>query len=299
MVRMRCARVGILLCAALLASCAALNDYRAADAPRFVKAKADRPQPRIALVLGAGGPRGFAHIGAIKALEENGIEPDLVVGASVGAMIGALYAYGYRAAELERLALELDVMSLVDMDPFSGWKARGRKVERFINDRIRDKPMQSLPRMFVATAKRQRDGAMQLFNYGNTGVAVRASSATPGRFIPVSISGEEYIDGDEAAPVPIRVARELGAQVVIAVDVSAYPDAAPPEVPMSWRIRDVRRSKMVEREAPFADALIHPDLGYYAAIDLDYRRRAIAKGYEDTLAAIPRIQRVLTNTAAN
>jgi NTE family protein len=290
-------------CSALfivLAGCAGLNRYQGEDAPRF---EAPAPAtPRLALVLGAGGPRGFAHIGVIKVLERNGIEPDLVVGASVGAMIGALYAHGQSAVALERLALDLNVYQFVDVDPFSGGKARGRVIQSFVNQAVSFLPIERLKRGFAATATRKDNRSLYIFNRGNTGVAVRASSANPYQFLPVNINGEDYIDGDEVSPVPIRAARALGAQVVIAVDVSAYPENAPPQARPSWLARDYRRKRMVEAESVDADAVIHPDLGYYADISLEYRKRSIARAEAATLEALPAIQaalaRTLTKTAA-
>ena len=281
----------------LVQACSNLSEFRGDSAPRFSPPFTDAPRPRVALVLGTGGPRGFAHIGVIKILEANRIEPDLVVGASVGAMIGALYASGYRAAQLERLALELNVIDLFDIDPFSRGKARGFLLQRFINERVANRPMERLKRAFAATATRKADGRLSIFNSGNTGVAVRASSSNPYGFLPVTIEGQEFIDGDEASPVPIRAARVLGAQVVIAVDVSAYAESTPPEANPHWIARDLKRKRLVEAEADQADVLIHPDLGYYAPIHIDYRKRCIARGEAATLQALPHILAAIAGKA--
>ena len=122
---------------------------------------------------------------------------------------------------------------------------------------------------------------------------MRASSATPGQFAPVRILGTEYHDGDEAEPVPIRVARDLGAEVVIAVDVSAHVSAIPPSAPAEWAVRDRMRARKVQAQAMYADVVIHPDLGYYASISEAYRRMCIQRGADAARAALPKIRAAL------
>ena len=145
----------------------------------------------------------------------------------------------------------------------------------------------------AVTAARRDTNVLAVFTRGNTAAAVRASSATPGQFAPVRIRGVEYHDGDEAEPVPIRAARALGAEVVIAVDVSAYLEKTPAEAPEAWRVRDRRRSALIELERPFADVFIHPDLNYYAGISEAYRRMCIQRGADAARAAIPKIRELL------
>lgn len=268
------------------------RDYTAVDAPREAAVTYAR-KPAVALVLGGGGPRGFAHIGVLKALESAGIEPDIVVGASVGAIIGALYADGVSVAELEEEALSLNPVRFVSLS-MSGARGSGLAIEEFVNQRVADKPLQSLKRPLVAVAVRKSDGKLVAFNLGNTGVAVRASSAMPGRFSPTRIQGVDYIDGDEVSPVPIRVAKDLGAEVIIAVDVSAHLSSTPPEAPQHWQERDRRRTAQVAAEAPLANVLIHPDLGYYADIREAYRLKCIRLGHEAAQMAIPRIREAIS-----
>jgi NTE family protein len=285
-----CARsTAALMIAALLGGCAGgVAEFNGPDAPTFSPYPANQ-RARIALVLGAGGPRGFAQIGVLKVLEENNIEADLVVGASVGAMIGALYADGMPAAEIERVGLNLDVKKFIGIST-SGLKGNGAAVEAFIRDSTGDKPLDGMKRRLAVTVASTSDNALHVFNRGSTSAATRASSATPGQFFPVKIRGVEYHDGDEAAPVPIKAARELGAQVVIAVDVSAYVSAIPSEAPETWGTRDRKRAAMVEAEKQYADVLIHPDLGYYASISDGYRRMGIRHGEEAARAALPTIR---------
>jgi NTE family protein len=279
----------VLLGVLFLAGCElSQRDYTAPDAPRFEPLPAG-PKPRVALVLGGGGPRGFAHIGVIKALEANKIEPDLIVGTSVGAMIGALYADGHPAEDLERIALNINPLQFISLS-MEGASGNALALEEFINEQIHHKQMQGLRRNFAAVATRADDHTLRVFTAGNTGVAVRASSAIPSQFKPTRILGVDYVDGDEISPVPIKTARDLGADVVIAVDVSAHLSTTPPKVPDEWRTRDRRRTDQVLREAPLADVLIHPDLGYYADIRDAYRRRSIETAERLTIEALPRIR---------
>jgi NTE family protein len=200
--------------------------------PTFVAAPGRHPA--LALVLGSGGPRGFAHIGVLKVLEEAGIHPDLIVGSSVGAMVGALYATGMSAAELERAAYGINVLDFFEFRMLGGGVATGKVTQAWVNEHVGNRPLEGLRIPLVVAATRTRDHALTLFNHGDTGLAVRASSASPGQFAAVRIGPETYVDGDEASPVPIRAARSLGAKVVIAVDVSAYVESTPTSAPKEW-----------------------------------------------------------------
>ena len=287
---MRVLASGLVL--SLLAACGGDADYRAADAPRFVPPKPDAPKPRIALVLGSGGPRGFAHIGVLKVLEAEGIKPDLIVGASVGAMIGSLYASGHSASAIERLALNLNILSLVDVTALlgGGGKMGSSSLGRFVNSQVNDRPLELFPIGFAAIAVNADTQTLTIFNCGNAGMAVRASSAIPGRFDPVRIRGVDYIDGDEHTPLPIRVARELGAQVVIAVNVSEYMEDTPAGVPQEWVTKGLRRARAAEAEAPYADVVIHPNTGYYTDVRYEYRVRSIATAEAATKKMLPQIR---------
>jgi NTE family protein len=273
----------------VLAGCAGgIAEYSGQDAPKFVPYPAAQ-KPKVALVLGAGGPRGFAHVGVLKVLEENGIEVDLVVGASAGAMLGALYANGMKATEIEKIALDLDAKRFIGIST-SGIVGNGNALYGWVRELTNGQSLEGMQKKFAVTASRVSDNQLTIFNVGNTGAAVRASSATPAQFSPVNIRGVLYQDGDEAAPVPIKAARTLGARVVIAVDVSAHLSAIPPSAPDNWQIRDRKRSAMVAAEAQYADVLIHPDLGYYAAISEDYRKMCIERGAAAARIAMPQIR---------
>ncbi len=274
-----------------LVGCNPGGDVPAGRLPRFVAPQ--DPAPRVALVLGSGGPRGFAHIGVLKALEDNGVRPDLIIGSSVGAMVGALYAAGYDAAELERRAYAINVLEFFEFRLLGGGLATGVALQDYVNTTVEGKPMERLKIPFAAAATRVSDGKIALFNFGDTGLAVRASSATPGQFEPVRVGDDVYVDGDESSPVPIRAARKLGARVVIAVDVSAYAADTPSGVPREWVVKDERRARQVAAEAPEADIVLHPNIGYYAGHSEAYRRNVIAIAERFTREKLPSIRAAL------
>ena len=288
--------VGIGVAAIVAACVGGVSEYNGPDAPKFAAYSAAQ-RPRVALVLGGGGPRGFAHVGVLKVLEAEGIDADLVVGTSVGAMIGTLYANGMPATEIEKIALDLDPLRFIGVTT-SGLSGDGGAIEKFIHERVGRKALDGFKRKLAITAARRRDNSLAIFNRGDTAGAVRASSAMPGRFAPVVIQGIEYHDGDEAEPVPAKVARELGAQVVIAVDVSAFIRAIPPEAPANWAIRDRARAAKIDKQAVYADVVIHPDLGYYASISEAYRRMCIQRGENAAREAMPKIREVLARFRA-
>ena len=275
----------------------ATEEFSGRRAPHFEPPAAAAAPPRVALVLGSGGARGFAHIGVLKVLAENGIRPDLIIGSSVGALVGALYAGGVSATDLEQLAYDLNSLEFFEVKTLVGKRATGRTVQNFVNEHVQGRTIEELPVPFAAAATRLRDSTLVIFNRGDTGAAVRASAASPGEFEPVYILGETYVDGDEASPVPIRVARRMGARVVIAVDVSAYVQNTPTGVPAEWVEKDARRAKQVAAEAPEADLLIHPDIGYYAGHSELYRRRVIAVAYDAARGQLAAIRAAIARSA--
>lgn len=280
-----------ILAGALCACVDQIAEYNGATAPQF-RAYTEAERPHVALVLGGGGPRGFAHIGVLKVLDEEGIKADLVVGASIGAIIGAMWANGDSARAIEKTALEFNPVRFVGIG-HDGFRGDGAAVASMVSEMTQQRALDAMPMKFAVTAALLPDNQLAIFNRGDTGAAVRASSATPRRFQAVKINGITYQDGDEAQPVPIKAARTLGARVVIAVDVSAYVAAIPPDVPAHWAARDRARADKIEAEAAFADVLIHPDLGYYAGMSEAYRVMSIARGEAAAREALPKIRAAL------
>jgi NTE family protein len=265
------------LCVALgVSGCAAFN-YAEKDAPVALKRIETFAKPlKIAVVLGSGGPRGYAHIGVIKVLEEAGIKPDLIVGSSVGSLIGAFWASGMSGPEIQKEAFAGGPLTLFDLNPFAdrGW-IRGQKLQDYVNTPL------------IVVAANRSEKYPVFFTSGNLGVAVRASSAVPGIISPVGILGTEYEDGDMALPVAVSVARAAGADFVIAVDVSAHDGTAPPDTDPKWLARDAKRRALIVPEVAKADFVIHPDMGYMASPRRDFFDKAYASGESTTRQLLP------------
>ena len=279
-----------LLLGLVLAACGDGPEVAAvADMPRADPAAIPRPS-RLALVLSSGGPRGFAHIGVLKVLEDAGVRPDLIVGSSSGALVGVLYASGMSATALEAKALAIGGSDVFDYDLFRR-RISGTALQTFVNETIGGRPLHRLRVPVAVVATRADDGLAVAFTRGDAGAAVRASSAVPGSFAPVQIATVTYIDGDVGAPLPIALARALGAERVIAVDAAQNVARAPPPsgAPASWTAEAVARRIKIAREAPLADVLVEPPLPYITGFSLDYRRMAIATGEAAARAALPQI----------
>ena len=182
-------------------------------------------KPVVGLALGAGAARGFAHIGVIKALEAQGIRPDIVVGSSAGSVIAALLASGATGNDLNRLALNLDEATIADWGlPFAGrfgGLIKGDALQNMVNREVQNKAIEQMRIPLGIVATELQSGKGVLFRTGNTGQAVRASCSVPGVFQPTLIGGKEYLDGGLVAPVPVSYARQMGATLVIAVNISS------------------------------------------------------------------------------
>ena len=284
-----------------LSACALYPDrYDDEDAPRHAPiVPVTSKRPVVALALGSGGARGFAHVGAIKALEAGGVVPDIVVGASSGAVVAALYAGGLDAKGLERIAIDLDKDSLVDFVLFGkGW-VRGEALQDFVNDALGGRPIEKLSRHFAVAATRASDGEGIFFNRGNTGVAVRASASVPNLFIPPVIRGEEYIDGGLTSPVPVALARKMGADVVIAVDVSWFAQARINGGDDMERARRRPRLALLNEELARADVVITPDTGRTRMLDFDRKFDNIAAGEAAAREPLPKIRERIARAAAD
>ncbi len=250
------------------------------------------PPPRVAWVLSSGGPRGFVHVGVLLALDELGLAPELLVGSSVGALVGAMYAAGHRGEALRRLAMDIEPWDLADLSlgGFAGgpW-LRGDALAGWVRQQLGDRPLESLPTRLAIVVQRLPQREAVAFTAGDTALAVQASTAIEGRFEPVSIAGQRYADPDLLLPLPVRLARSLGAQRVLALDASAHEDKAPPGTE-AWRAGDLRKRALTRPDAEAADLVLHPDSGYYAGLGAEYRARVIEVGYRHTLARAERLR---------
>ena len=251
-----------------------------------------RPAPKIALVLGGGAARGFAHIGVIKVLEEQGIVPDIVVGTSAGAVVAALYAAGKSGFELQRLAIEMDEGQFNDWSIPDRGVLKGEALQRFVNQAVGDRPLEKLGRPIAVVATDLNSGEPVMFRSGDTGMAVRASSSVPGLFQPVTIEGRQYVDGGLYSPVPVRIARTLGATFVIASDISARPSNGKTVSTMDVLLQTftIMVQAINRRELPEADVVIRPDTSGLGATDFKDRHVAVLEGERAASAAMPDIK---------
>ena len=272
----------LLASAGLLTACTVNPDrnHLGADAPR--EAPLRRPV-RMAWVFSSGGPRGFTHVGVLKALEQMDLKPDLIVGASVGALVGSLCAAGLSAAALESLAMELQPLSLARLAIGQQERLSGAAVAELVRQYAPVPLLEQMPVAMACVAARRRDAAAVAFTAGDVGLAVQAAAAIEGQFAPVRIRGEQYLDADWSAPLPVRIARALGAQRVLAVDASVHVDRAPAGA-VRYQASDLRKKALIDTDAAAADLVLKPDFGYWVNMSQEFRARAIEAGYRETMA---------------
>ena len=294
--------VAALLLASILAGCAGAPSAKPAppappSVPEVVQPKPELviPAPRIALVLGGGAAKGFAHVGVIKALESQSVKLDIIVGTSAGSVVGALYAAGYDGFELQRTALDMKESTFSDWSLPDRGILKGEALQEFINKAVQNRPLERLNRKIGVVATDLQSGDLIVFERGDTGIAVRASSAVPGLFQPVKISGHEYVDGGLVSPVPVRAARSLGADIVIAVDISTKPSMQKLEGTMDVLLQTfaIMGNALAASELPQADVVVKPEISKLSSTDFQSRHLAILEGERAGLAAMPELRRKL------
>lgn len=286
----------IFLCAAvLLAGC------QTASPPHLPAVAQVKPvrNIKIGLALGGGAARGFAHIGVIKALEAQGIVPDIVTGTSAGSLVGALYAAGNNGFALQKLAIEMDEATISDWSvPLfskSSGVLKGEGLQNYINKAVNNVPLERLKKPFGVVATDLNTGLPILFQRGNTGLAVRASSSVPSIFQPVRIGDHVYVDGGLVSPVPVRFAREMGADFVIAVNISSQADVQPASSSIDVLLQTftIMGQRLNHYELKEADIVIQPGLGNMKGGDFNGRNVAILAGEKATAAAMAEIKQKL------
>lgn len=256
---------------------------------------------RVGLALGGGSARGFAHIGVLKSLDQAGIRPEVVVGTSAGALVGAFYAAGMTPWQIEEAALRTRE---VDMADFASTNRRGMLVgdslARFVNDSLKGARIEDMRIRYAAVATDLRSGELALLRSGPVADAVRASCSIPGVFVPREMAGRELVDGGLVSPLPVRSTRQLGCDFVIAVDVGTRPhrESLPGMYEVILQSFEIMGRALAEQEAQGAELVLRPDTSRYASSDFNARREMIQLGYEAAQRALPELQRRLKAPAA-
>ena len=257
-----------------------------------VAAPVKRP-PKIGLALGGGAARGFAHIGVIQVLEEAGIRPTFVAGTSAGSLVAALYASGKTGSQLQQIAETMDEGTFADwtLPIFNRGILRGDALARFVRTQVGGRLIEEMPLPLGILATDLNSGRGVLFQRGDTATAVRASSAIPAIFQPVRISGHEYVDGGLVSPVPVRYARQMGAELVIAVDISSAPESNPAgdALEILMQTFTIMGTSIISLELPQADIVVRPALSGVGSADFAPRRRAIRAGRAAMLQQMPQL----------
>jgi NTE family protein len=268
--------------------------------PIAVKPPITTPQrelvvPKLGMALGGGAARGFAHIGVLQVLEENGFYPQLLAGTSAGSLVAALYCAGNNAAALERLAKDMDESAITDWTfPLRGL-IKGEALATYVRQQTAGKLIEqmALPLGIVATDLASGDPV--LFRRGDTGTAVRASSAVPSMFQPVKVGSREFVDGGLSSPVPVRFVREMGAEVVVAVDISSPPNALAPQEAFGMLLQTfaIMGRSINNWELKSAELVIRPELSAVKGSDFSAKLKAIAAGRAAMLAALPKLKTLM------
>ncbi len=279
----------VIVSAALLPGCALLGEKPAPPpAPKPASVK-------IGLALGGGAACGFAHNGVIKALEAQGIVPDIIVGTSAGAVVGALYANGLNGFELQKAAMDMDKGNVFDWNVSLRGPLKGEPLRNFVNDAVLNRPLDKLKRSFAVVATDLASGEMALFRSGDTGWAVQASAAVPGVFQPATINARDYVDGGLTSPVPVRATRRLGADFVIAVDISAKPrdGRAGNSFELILQTFAIMGQSISRNELAEAGIVIRPATADLSATSLEDRHRAVLEGEKAAAAVMAELKEKL------
>ena len=280
----------------MLAACPSHNSDKSDNKPHTQTANTAKPKAVVALALGGGASKGFAHIGIIKVLKENNIPVKVVTGTSAGSIVGSLYASGMSPDRLELEAEILGKTDLVDLTLSSSGFIKGEKLQNYINYKVGNRSIQQFPIKFAAVATDFESGKAVTFNRGNVGQAVRASASIPNVFQPTVIGGRRYVDGGLSQPVPVSAAKKQGANFIIAVDISARPVKNVNKSFFSYldQTFNVMSIPLLQHELGQANVVIKPQVLEMGSIGgFDQKQRAIQLGEEAARAALPEIKRKL------
>lgn len=254
-------------------------------------------EPIIAIALGGGGAKGFAHIGVIKVLESHGIKPKIITGTSAGSFVGSIYASGKSPYQLQQIAVNLKESDIRDLTLNRQGVVLGQKLQDYVNRQIGNKPIEQFPIRFAAVATHLDTGKRADFIKGNAGQAVRASCSIPNVFVPTTIAGRKYVDGGLVSPIPVQTARDMGADIVIAVDISARP--VQDKGLNMWGLLDqtinIMGQQSINNELSLANVVIQPKVGHLGTLDLKASNEAILEGEKAAQLKIKSIDVAIAN----
>ena len=281
----------------VLAACTTVKPPEVVVQPEVPQVPAPKKVPKLGLALGGGAARGFAHIGVIQVLEENGIKPDLVVGTSAGSLVAAFYASGKTGAQLQWLADTMDESQLTDWTiPFmSRGMLRGEALGRYVNSQLNGAKIEDLKMPLGIVATDLQTGDSILFRRGDIATAVRASSAVPSVFEPVRIGNKDYVDGGLVSPVPVRSARQMGADIVIAVDISSRPEDAKTSDMLKVLLQtfSIMGKSISQLEMAQAEVVVRPALPDVGSAEFTARQKSIEAGRAAMRLALPALKAAL------
>jgi NTE family protein len=291
----------------ILAACATapgdtrLVGHELRDVQAGVRFGGSKPRPVVAIALGGGGLRGYAHIGVIQALEDNGIHPDIVVGTSIGAIVGAAYASGASPSRLWTLATTAPVLSLADVTLMGPGFIKGDALARWTNELVGGLPIERFPKRFAAVASDLERSACVVITSGDAGQAARASAAIPGIFQPVKYADGELVDGGVTSLVPVRAARALGADIVIGVDIYCHGAryASSSALSVMLRVSQTQSCLLANAELAGADVVIAPFVFPAAINDAASREQVRRLGYVAANEALPALRAALHRQASD
>lgn len=254
-------------------------------------------EPVIAIALGGGGAKGFAHIGVLKVLESHGIKPKIVTGTSAGSFVGSIYASGKTPFQLQQIALQLKESDIRDLTLNRQGVVLGQKLQDYVNRQIANKPIEQFPIRFAAVATRLDNGKRADFIKGNAGQAVRASCSIPNVFVPTTIGGTKYVDGGLVSPIPVQTAQDMGADIVIAVDISARPveGKSLSMFGLLDQTINIMGQQSINNELNRANVVIQPKVGHLGTLDLKASNQSILEGEKAAQLKIKSIDAAITN----
>ena len=253
--------------------------------------------PKIALVLGGGAARGFAHVGVIRVLEQEKIPIHMIVGTSVGSLIGALYASDPNSFNLEWLSFSIEKDDIFDYSVIYSkmGPVQGERLEKFIQTKVRAKTLEQMKIPFYAVATDLNEGNTWVFEKGSVAKAVRASCSIPGIFQPLELGGKMYVDGGVTDNLPVDVARAKGADIIIAVNISK--NIRNPQVntliDVIMQSINIMGRELVIYKSRGYDVLIEPNVGDVGTTDFTQKKRLMDAGIQAAKQAMPKIRKLI------